>query len=263
MNNARERMLQSPIYSDAIKRLIGKLLVPENLISTERKQCLAEMTTKFFDEHQKFVNQTGILNSDTIWYAAEMSDFVVACCWHHTWMLPRTKVLGKLACLVLSKILGIGTAKRNWKQVKKIKYGDHANLGNKVTAKITNVYGQYQQVKSHNRDDQRSSVGRLWTEEDLHCMKMDVFCADIAYSLDTDARIQNMKTFCNWNKDWQQPLKGVGPRGDAVLEERLKKKILGIKLIYKEKLFWIHLVEFQKKKEQTQYYLIAINKHYE
>ncbi len=165
--------------------------------------------------------------------------------------------------MVLSKILGIGTAKRNWKQVKKIKYGDRAILGNKVTAKITNVYGQYQQVKSRNRDDQRSSVGRLWTEEDLHCMKMDVFCADIAVLLDTDVRIQNMRTFHNWNKDWQQLSKGVGPRGDAVLEERLKKKFLGVKLGYKEKLFWIHLVEFQKKKGKNQYYLIAINEHYE
>jgi hypothetical protein len=59
-----------------------------------------------------------------------------------------------------------------------------------------------------------------------------------------------MRTFRSWNKDWQQPLKGVGPRGDAVLEERLKKKFLGIKLIYKEKLFWIHLVKFQKKRER-------------
>ncbi len=133
--------------------------------------------------------QTGILNSDTMWYAAWKSDFVVTYRWHHTWMLPRTKVLGKLACLVLSKILGIGTAKRNWKQVKKIKCRDRANLGNKVTAKITNVYRQYQQVKSRNRDDQRSSGGRLWTEKDLHCMKMDVFCTDIVVSLDTDARI--------------------------------------------------------------------------
>ncbi len=83
----------------------------------------------------------------------------------------------------------MGTAKRTWKQVKKIKYGDRANLGNEVTAKITNVYGQYQQVKSRNRDDQRLSVGRLWTEKDLHCMKMDVFCADIVVLLDTDARI--------------------------------------------------------------------------
>jgi hypothetical protein len=53
MNGARERMLDSPIYSDAAKPLIGKLLVPENFTSTERKECLAEMTTKFFDEHQK------------------------------------------------------------------------------------------------------------------------------------------------------------------------------------------------------------------
>jgi hypothetical protein len=112
MNDARERMLDSPIYSDAIERLIGKLLIPENLPSTVCKESLAEMTTKFFDEHQKFVNQTGILNSDTMWYAAGKSDFVVACCWHHTWTLTRTKVLGKLACLVPSKILQIGTAER-------------------------------------------------------------------------------------------------------------------------------------------------------
>ncbi len=163
----------------------------------------------------------------------------------------ESMVLGKLACLVISKILRIGTAKRNCKQVKKIKYGDPANLGNKVTAKITNVYGQYQQAKLCNRDDQRSSVGRLWTEEDLHCTKMDVFYADIVVSLDMDARIQNMRTFCNWNKDWQQPLKGMGPRGDAVLEERFKKNFLGIKLMYKQKLFWIHLVKFEKKTGQN------------
>ncbi len=47
----------------------------------------------------------------------------------------------------------------------KIKYLDRANLGNKVAAKITNVYGQCQQVKLRNRDDQSSSVGRLWREE--------------------------------------------------------------------------------------------------
>jgi hypothetical protein len=94
----------------------------------------------------------------------------------------------------------------------KIKYGDRANLGNKVTAKITNVYGQYQQVKSRNRDDQGSAVGGLWIEEDLDCMKMDVFCADIADSLNTDARIQNMKTFRNWIK-LATAVKGCGIKG--------------------------------------------------
>jgi hypothetical protein len=61
-------------------------------------------------------------------------------------------------------------------------------------------------------------------------MKMDVFCSDIAKSLDTDARIRTLRTFRNWNKSWQQPFKGVGPRGDVVLEERLKKICFGIKL---------------------------------
>jgi hypothetical protein len=128
MNDERERMHDSPIHCDTVKHLMRKLLVPENLTSNECKECLAEMTTQYFDEHQKFVNQTGILNSDTMWYAAGKSDFVVACCSHHTWALSRTKVLGKLACWILSSILRIGTAKRNWKQVKKIKYKDRANL---------------------------------------------------------------------------------------------------------------------------------------
>jgi hypothetical protein len=55
----------------------------------------------------------------------------------------------------------------------------------------------------------------------------------------------------------------VGPRGDAVPEERLKKFFGGIKLIYKEKLFWIHSVKFCKKKGKNGYFLIAIDKHYE
>jgi hypothetical protein len=58
-------------------------------------------------------------------------------------------------------------------------------------------------------------------------------------------------------------MKGVGPRGDAVLAERLMKNFFGVKLIYNDKLFWIHLDEFQKKKGQNLYYLIAINEHYE
>jgi hypothetical protein len=133
------------------------------------------------------VNQTGILKSDTMWYAARKSDFIVACRWHYTWTLSRTKVLGKLACLILSKILGIGTAECNWKQVKKIKDGDYSNLRPEVTSKITNVHGQYHQVKSCNRDDQRSSVIGYGQRRTFIA---DVFCSDIAASLDKDARIQ-------------------------------------------------------------------------
>jgi hypothetical protein len=50
MNDARDRILSSPIYSDTVEHLIGKLLVPDHLTSNECKECLAEMTTLFFDE---------------------------------------------------------------------------------------------------------------------------------------------------------------------------------------------------------------------
>jgi hypothetical protein len=35
------------------------------------------MTTNSFDEHLKFVSQTGILKTGTMWYAAGKSDFVL------------------------------------------------------------------------------------------------------------------------------------------------------------------------------------------
>jgi hypothetical protein len=64
--------------------------------------------------------------------------------WHQKYSLDCTDVLGKLAYLVLSKILGIGSAERNWKQVKKIKRGDCARAGIDKTAKQVLVYAQYQ-----------------------------------------------------------------------------------------------------------------------
>jgi hypothetical protein len=65
-----------------------------------------------------------------------------------------------------------------------------------------------------------------------------------------------MRTFHNWNKDWQQPTKGEGPRGDAVLEERLKKKFLGIKLITQREAVQdtVSRVPLEKGKESILHY---------
>jgi hypothetical protein len=76
-------------------------------------------------------------------------------------------VLGKLACLVLSKILGIGTAERNWKQVKAVKSGQRVNTTIDKTRKQVLVYGQYQRfVHRH----ERASCHRL-----ANCGMMTIF----------------------------------------------------------------------------------------
>ena len=132
-----------------------------------------------------------------------------------------------------------------------------------VTSKITNVYGQYQQMKARSRLQHMSSIGKLWTEEDFHTMTMDLYCGDIAESLDRDNRLARMRIFCNRNERWHHPTDGLSPRGDELLEERLKKKFLGIKLIYDEKMFWIHNVVLRKKRGDNKYVLIAINEKFE
>jgi hypothetical protein len=282
MQDASVRMRESTIYTDAVSRLIGKLLVDDdtnnrlrlignlvaanggtnNRLALSRTEQIAQSTIVFLREHRNFANRTGTYDNTIMWSEPDNDEFIVSCHWHLTWTVPRSTVLGKLACLVLSKILGIGSAERNWKQVKKLKSGDRSNLSMNVTSKITNVYGQYQRMKASSRQEQMSSVGKLWTEEDFHCMKLDVFCGDIAASLENDARMATMRTFRNWNERWQNP-HGLSPRGDDILEERIRKKFLGMKLLWNNTLFWIHTVVLRKKRADNKYVLIAINESFE
>ena len=283
MQDASVRMRESTIYTDAVSRLIGKLLVDDdtnnrlrlignlvaanggtnNRLALSRTEQIAQSTIVFLREHRNFANRTGTYDNTIMWSEPDNDEFIVSCHWHLTWTVPRSTVLGKLACLVLSKILGIGSAERNWKQVKKLKSGDRSNLSMNVTSKITNVYGQYQRMKASSRQEQMSSVGKLWTEEDFHCMKLDVFCGDIAASLENDARMAMMRIFRNWNERWQNPPHGLGPRGDDFLEERLRTKFLGMKLLWNTNLFWIHTVVLRKKRADNKYVLIAINESFE
>jgi hypothetical protein len=282
LQDASLRMTESPIYIDAVSRLIGKLLVDDgtnnrlqligrlvgengtnNRLPLSRTEQIAHSTAVFLREHRIFANRTGAYANSIMWSEPDHDEFIVSCHWHLTWTVPRSTVLGKLACLVLSKILGIGSAERNWKQVKKLKSGDRSNLSMNVTSKITNVYGQYQRMKASSRQEQMSSVGKLWTEEDFHCMKLDVFCGDIAASLENDARMATMRIFRNWNERWQNPPHGLGPRGDDFLEERLRTKFLGMKLLWNTNLFWIHSVALRKKRGDNKYVLIAINESFE
>ena len=94
-------------------------------------------------------------------------------------------------------------------------------------------------------------------------MKMDVYFRDRAKSLDNDAQMQRMKNFYNWNKEWQHPSGGLSRWGDDLLEERLRNKFLGMKLLWNDSLFWIHSVVLKKKREDNKYVLIAINNSFE
>jgi hypothetical protein len=83
---------------------------------------------KFKDEYGEFTSQQGTFGKDNIWMVTAKQE-TEGFRWHEKYSIETTEVLGRLASLVLSKILGIVTAERNWKQVKKFKKGDRAKTG--------------------------------------------------------------------------------------------------------------------------------------
>jgi hypothetical protein len=103
----------------------------------------AKLIDTFLTEYGDFINRRGSFAQDYIWIMAKEKD-LRAYHWHQKYSLPVTKVLGKLACFVLSKILGIGTLERNWKQVKAVKSGQRVNKTICKTTKQVLIYAQYQ-----------------------------------------------------------------------------------------------------------------------
>jgi hypothetical protein len=142
-------------------------------------------------------------------------------------------VLGKLACRVLSKILGIGSAERNQKQVKKIKRGDRAQTGIDKTAKQVLVYAQYQMLHGKLCKTTLSCAGKLWEDTDFDCMKLDAYCKDLQEEA-TNANLQNKPIQCVrnvrlWQESWEVP-KRYGGKWQKLLEAWLEKKYIGLKL---------------------------------
>jgi len=130
-----------------------------------------------------FTHRRNMFARDNIWIIAA-DHATKAYKWHHKYSYHQTKVLEKLACLVLSKILGIGTAERNWKQAKAVKSGQHVNTTIDKTKKQVLVYAQYQQMRAQARQIKLSSVGKLWDDSNFASLKMDQYCKEIKDPLD-------------------------------------------------------------------------------
>ena len=138
--------------------------------------------------------------------------------WHYKYSYHQTKVLGKLACLVLSKILGIGTAQQNWKQFKAVKSGQRVNIMIDKTKKQVLVYAQYQQMRAQARQKKLSLAGKLWDDNDFASMKMDQYCKEIKDSLDINEEDeqQSVQIVRLSEETWDWERKKLTPWGDPI-----------------------------------------------
>ena len=249
---------KSIAHDQAAERLITKLILNPSLVGNERSIERAKLIDTFMEEYGDFTNKRGLFARDNIWIMANNID-TLAYRWHFKYSLPVTKVLGKLACLVLSKILGIGTAERNWKQVKAVKSGQRVNTGMDKAKKQVLIYAHYQQMRAQASMRKLSAAGKLWEDADFDLMKMDLFCREIKDSLAAkETTVQQVRVLRLWQEKWEQ--EKLGPQGNSILEARLTKKYQGLKFFdidNDNKVMTVHKMVFSKRRGNNAYNVFA------
>jgi hypothetical protein len=207
---------------EAVDRLIEKLFVPSTEVDTFKRMTLsATLLDKFWSELKLFRNRQGVFASEKIWYLAQQ-DTTKAFDWHYKYSLGKTEVLGKLACIVTSKICGIGEAERHWKSNKRQLIGQRNRLGPYKTMQQAYVSAAYCHKRSAKRREIASRAGKLYDDNDFSTCKFDAYCVgDILPRDKTITRI-----FRAWCEDWEKTR--FNSSGCQLFEAQFSKKYGGL-----------------------------------
>jgi hypothetical protein len=84
-------------------------MLPADLVGPARNERRAELVHKFWVEHRDFTLKLNKFADPDLWIIAADPMIAAHECWS-TYGLTRTDVLGRVACVVTSKNLGIGSA---------------------------------------------------------------------------------------------------------------------------------------------------------
>jgi hypothetical protein len=148
-------------YILAVDRVIAKLF-HENTAEE-----LGVIKDTFWAEWQKFRGKTGPFYSRAYIWNSEHLRTGASHLWHQQYSIPFTNYLGKVACRVTSKILGIGSAERAWGAVKHLKTNKRAHLGCEKIKMQSTIFGaaciEGARAARHKKVNQKV----LWTDEDV------------------------------------------------------------------------------------------------
>ena len=76
-------------------------------------------------------------------------------------------MIGRLNCLVFSKIVGLGSSERNWKELKRAKTPTRNQLEMEKLVKLTTIVDHHCGAKSERRRARLARACKLWTEDDF------------------------------------------------------------------------------------------------
>ena len=245
----------------AVARLIEKLFVDPELVGQALIARRANLIDTFWQEYSDFTLRLGRFKGTDMWYIAEHSN-QPAHVWHKTYSVGCTDILGLLACIVTSKVLGVGTAEMNWKQIKGGNKGQRAALSAEKMKQQALIYGRYQQQRAKAKYARLSTAGRLWEDSDFTGCKMDSYCQEIIESSEAqvDCDVDTVRIFRAWVEEWEK--KTIGPQGDAIFEQRLVRKYGGLKWLDPDNNFSVRVchperMSFTKSRGNNHYDILA------
>jgi hypothetical protein len=131
------------------------------------------------------------------------------------------KVLGRLACRVCSKILGIGNAEQNWDDVKHLKTNNRSDLGLKNVKMQASIFGascaETANMKRRKKsDDPYSAPIYFWVDDDFEDETKENFGETIKAASNKAARIVRV-----WVEEWEAE---ATKKRDPVHETKLPRK---------------------------------------
>jgi hypothetical protein len=116
--------------------------------------------------------------------------------------LSYTDVLGKLACIVCSKILGIGSAERAWGDAKQNTNDTRSHLSAEAIKMQLTLFGTYCAEKAQSKQQHKETTGAFWDEDDFRGLGLN------RYGIDINEVVNNVPTriFRAWLEPWEEEI---------------------------------------------------------
>jgi len=137
-NDAKESQ-DGVLHRNRMERLFLKLFGHE--VDATNDFATETLLDKFWTEYEDFQSKSGKFGGrDYIWNSSDLRNGD-SHLWHKKYSMPYTQYFGRFACRVCSKILGIGSAERNWGEVKHLKTEKRSHLSSDRTKKQATIFG--------------------------------------------------------------------------------------------------------------------------
>ena len=205
---------------EAVNRLLTKLLVVPCATEAATDLAKGQVMNSFWEEFEQFHSRTGpFANKPHIWNSKDLNTNQ-SHVWHKKNSLRYTEVLGQLACLVCSKILGIGSAERCWGDVKQNKNGKRSHLSAEAVKMQATIFGTYSAEKANIERTRKDSAAHFWDDDDFRGLGLSRYGVDVDHLVKVPTRI-----FRAWLEEWEEE---ILYENDPVHQARLLEKYGGM-----------------------------------